>query len=147
MFNALDPGWCGSNFKSMIYWLNIETRSLDIRCKIEWTVPHQWEVNIDPGIGLQSGNKPLPEPMLTHTYVATTGLQCENSPDFVIQTSFAKFIRKNINICFWTWRCYSLSISSVMKYKGLTSLMSWWCKESTVIVITLFTYVSFTNMD
>ena len=43
------------------FWLNC--------CQVNATEPHQWEVNIGSGNGLvPSGNKSLPEPMLTKIY-------------------------------------------------------------------------------
>ena len=69
--NSLAPGRCGC-------WLNyfqthIKDRYLELflwNCpQTNDTTPHLWLVNIGSGNGLvPSGNKPLPEPMLTQIY-------------------------------------------------------------------------------
>ena len=65
--NILAPGRCGVDFKSItslkfISWI-------DNLSNEDATEPHWWKVNIDSGNGLvPSGNKPLPEPMLTKIY-------------------------------------------------------------------------------
>ena len=49
------------SFEYILHWPQMNDRK-----------SHWWLVNIGSGIALvPSGNKPLPEPMLTHTYVAT----------------------------------------------------------------------------
>ena len=45
---------------------------MDVVSQMNVAGPYWWEVNIGSGNGLvPSGNKPLPEPMLTQIYVAT----------------------------------------------------------------------------
>ena len=75
--NSLVPGRCCNNFKSTIFKLIIQNSKLGTCCEIAFifnnaTGPHLWDVNIGSGNGLlPSGNKPLPEPMLTQIYVVT----------------------------------------------------------------------------
>ena len=75
---SLAPGRCGSTLELVIFKLRSWIDILCISCKIIYTEvkatgPHQWLVNIVSGDGLvQSGNKPLPEPMLTKFYDGIT---------------------------------------------------------------------------
>ena len=67
--NSVIPGRCGCNLKYASYilisWVFPEKL---LSCQCHRT--HWWWVNIGSGNGLvPSGNKPLPEPMLTHIYV------------------------------------------------------------------------------
>ena len=65
--NPLAPGRCDGNFKSLIcehiLWIKIVTT-----CEIglRW-MP---QITINDNGSVQSGNKPLPDPMLTQIYVA-----------------------------------------------------------------------------
>ena len=69
-FNSLAPGKFEWNFRYVIFkWIlviagwSISCEIALIRMSLEFTV---WSVNIGSGNGLvPSGNKPLPEPMLT----------------------------------------------------------------------------------
>ena len=68
--NSLAPGRFELNFMYVILKLILVTDVWGISCRIAliWiaTGLHWWSVNIDSGNGLvPSGNKPLPEPMLT----------------------------------------------------------------------------------
>ena len=68
--NSLDLVRCSCNIDLVIF-ISI-SRILCISYEIcpQDTWPHLWIVNIGSGNGLvPSGNKPLPEPLLTHIYV------------------------------------------------------------------------------
>ena len=74
-FNSLAPGRCGGNLERFIFKLIIQNSTLGTNCEIDlrWVnimeLP-EWDVNIGSGNGLvPSGNKPLPEIMLTAIYV------------------------------------------------------------------------------
>ena len=82
--NSLTPGRCGCNLKSVMFKLISRIDILSISCEIapRW-MPQDliwWLVNIGSGNGLvPSGNKPLPEPMLTKIFVVTRS-QWVNEP-------------------------------------------------------------------
>ena len=62
------------------------------------TRPHWWVVNIGPGNGLVlSGNKPLPEPMLTQI-VVTISPPCYNGLTLVKLNLFSRNMKLNTNI-------------------------------------------------
>ena len=66
-------GRCGSNFKSIIFKRMLRIKLVST-CEIalRWMPQNTFEVNIGSGKGLvPSGNKPLPEHMLTLIYVDT----------------------------------------------------------------------------
>ena len=72
IFNSLDPGGCCSKIKLVDFKATSMTYIWSFSCEIvNVTRPRWWLVNIISGNGLvPSGNKPLPEPMLTQIYVA-----------------------------------------------------------------------------
>ena len=64
-FKSLASGWCGCNFKLLIFKLVWRIDILSLSCVISLRWPHWWLVNIGLGNNLvPSGNKPLLEPML-----------------------------------------------------------------------------------
>ena len=69
--NSLSPRRCDSNSKSMIFKIyRIVAPTVWNSSLVNAKKPHQWEVNIGSGNGLvPSGNKPLPEPILTQICV------------------------------------------------------------------------------
>ena len=72
-FNSLSAGRSSINFKSIIFTLIMENSSTHCEINVTQVNPteHSWsEVNIGSGNGLaSSGNKLLPEPMLTQNSV------------------------------------------------------------------------------
>ena len=73
-FNSLAPGKFALNFRQVIFKqiLAIDDWGISWNCpNMNVTGFHWWSVNIGSGNGLvPSGNKPLPEPMLTQISVA-----------------------------------------------------------------------------
>ena len=74
-YHCMAPGSCGNNFKRIPFKFVIQNNSLCTLwncCQANATEPQQWKVNFGLGNGLvvPSGNKPLPEPILTQIYVA-----------------------------------------------------------------------------
>ena len=74
--NSLTLGIFKRNFRKIIFQLILVIDGWSISCKIvlKWMPtngPYWWYINIGSGNGLvPSGNKPLPEPMLTQISVA-----------------------------------------------------------------------------
>ena len=73
--NSLAPGKFEWNFRHVIFKQILVIDGWDFSCEItlimKVTGLHWWSVNIGSGNGLvPSGNKPLPEPMLTQISVA-----------------------------------------------------------------------------
>ena len=63
-----------NSFYIIVAWALMWTCS-----QVNITEPHKWKVNIGSGIGfVPSGNKPLPEPMLTQIYVTISNKQAMN---------------------------------------------------------------------
>ena len=120
--NSLAPGRFQFNFQANFseWWLRYLLRNCP---QMNATKPYWWSVNIGSGNGLvPSGNKPLPEPMLTQIYVVNLVVTWSNETWLIcIQQSNQKDIWQ-VRLRHHTARHegrYSVFIVSRFEKKGL----------------------------